>query len=148
MESDISKNEIKKEEKIKRNRKRPSKAERYSEERKKIIEELEKKMGISEEIRGVLLYDLEKNVELKKYIKEKIPEIKKIYKTGNWNYFVKQHKIEGEEVSEISIIKSIYKDEKYKIKTMRKMIEKEGIKKQHTCIFFYKEYEITEKIKT
>ena len=37
IKSDISNNEIMKEEKIKRNRKRPSTAERYSEERKKAV---------------------------------------------------------------------------------------------------------------
>jgi len=138
--SDISNNKIEK-------RKRTTKVKLYTEEREEIIKELEKKMGLSEEIRGVILNDLENNNELKEYLKNKIQEIRRLYKTGNWNYFVKQHIKDGTEISEISLLKSIYKEEKYKLKTIRKMIEKEGIKKQYSCIFFYKDYDLTEKIK-
>lgn len=45
--------------KIKKIRKRPSKAERFIEEREKFIKELEKKMGITKDVRGVLLYTQE-----------------------------------------------------------------------------------------
>ena len=43
-------------------------------------------MGLSGTNRGVLLYDLERNEELKKYLKEIVPEVKKIYKKYicNW----------------------------------------------------------------
>ena len=58
-------NENKKSEK--RTRNRPSKAERFSEEREELLKELEKLMGLTEEVRGVLLYDLEHNEELKSY---------------------------------------------------------------------------------
>ncbi len=49
----------------KRTRNRPSKREKYKVEREELIKELEKRMGLTEENRGVLLYDLEKNEELK-----------------------------------------------------------------------------------
>ena len=138
-------NENNNREKITRNR--PLKAERFCKERKQLVGELEKKMGLTEEIKGVLLYDLENNEELKSYLKNKIPEIRKLYKCGTWNFFVKQHTKEGEEPSEISLLKSIFKEENYKLKTIRKMIKKEEITKQYTCIFFYKEYNLTEKYK-
>jgi hypothetical protein len=128
-------------------RNRSTKDKIYAEEREELVNELEKKMGLDEEIRGIILYDLENNKELKEYLRDKIPEIRKLYKTGNWNYFVKQHTKEGEELSEISLLKSIYKEEKYKLISKRKMLEKEGKKKQYSCIFFYKEYKLEEKIK-
>ena len=37
----------------KRTRNRPSKAERYSEEREELLKELEKMMGLTEEVRGI-----------------------------------------------------------------------------------------------
>ena len=131
----------------KRTRNRPSKAKRYTEEREELIKELEIKMGLTEEIRGVLLYDLEHNNELKEYLKEKIGEIKKLYKCGCWNFFVKQHTKEGEEPSEICLLKSIFKDEKYKLISKRIMAKRGYEKKQHSVIMFYKEYNLEEKIK-
>ena len=121
---------------------RKSKREKYKEDREELIKELEKKIGLNEETRGVLLNDLEKNEELKEYLLEKVEEIRKMYKTGNWNYFVKQH---NKEQSEISLLKSIYKDEKYKLITKRKSVEIGGEKKQVGCMYFYKTYELTEK---
>lgn len=43
----------------KRTRNRPSKSERFSEEREELVKELERKMGLTEEVRGVLLYTQE-----------------------------------------------------------------------------------------
>lgn len=131
----------------KRTRNRPSKAERYTEEREELIKELEKMMGLTEEVRGVLLYDLEHNEELKEYLKNKIQEIRKLYKCGMWNYFVKQHTKEGEEPSEICLLKSIFKSEKYKLISKRTVSERANEKKQYNAILFYKEYDLAEKIK-
>jgi hypothetical protein len=132
---------------VKRTRNRPSKAERFSEEREKLIKELERMIGLTEEVRGVLLYDLKRNEELKEYLKNKIPDIRKLYKCGTWNYFVKQHTKEGEEPSEIGLLKSIFKSEKYKLKPSRLVAERGGEKKQYSAILFYKVYDLAEKIK-
>lgn len=131
----------------KKTRKRPCKAERFSKEREELIEELEKMMGLTEEVRGVLLYDLEHNEKLKEYLKNKIPEIRKLYKCGTWNYFVKQHTKEGVVPSEICLLKSIFKSEKFKLKPSRLVAEKGGEKKQYSAILFYKKYDLAEKIK-
>jgi hypothetical protein len=72
----------------KKTRKRPSKAERFIEERKKFLKELEKMMGLTEETRGVLLYDLEHNEELKEYLKNKIPEIRKLHPRNYITYVI------------------------------------------------------------
>jgi hypothetical protein len=114
----------------KRTRNRPSKAERFSEEREELIKELERKMGLTEEIRGVLLYDLEHNEKLKEKIRELVPEIKKYYRTCSWGYFSKEEK-KGMG-NEIGLLKALYKNEGYNILTKRKTCEYEGIKKLQT----------------
>ena len=43
----------------KKTRNRQSKAERFSEKREELVKELEKKMGLTEEVRGILLYTQE-----------------------------------------------------------------------------------------
>ena len=131
----------------KRTRNRVSKAEKFSEERDQLIKELEKKMGLTEENRGVLLYDLEHNEELKEYLKNKIPEIRKLYKCGTWNYFVKQHTKEGEELSEICLLKSIFKNEKYELISKRIVAERCGEKKQYNSIYFFKDLNINQYFK-
>jgi len=132
---------------IKITRNRPSKAERYSEEREELIKELERMMGLTEEVRGVLLYDLEHNEELKEYLKNKIPEIRKLYKCGTWNYFVKQHTKEGEEPSEICLLKSIFKSEKYKLISKMKYAERERERKKYSHIYFLKDLNLNQYFK-
>ena len=127
----------------KKTRNKPTKAQIYKEERRKIILELEKLIGLNEINRGVLLYNLEHNKQLKEYLKQNIPDIKKYYKCGTWNYFVNQHTKEGEELSEISLLKAIFKDENYEIISRRKkMPNKDGENKQQTLVFFLKNVDI------
>ena len=138
-------NENKKREKKSRNR--PSKAEKFLKEREELVKDLEKKMGLTEEVRGVLLYDLEHNEGLKEYIKNKIPEIRKLYKCGTWNYFVKQHTKEGEEPSEIGLLKSIFKDEKYELMSKMKYAEREVVRKKYCHIYFLKDLNLNQYLK-
>lgn len=113
----------------KRKRNKLTKAQQFKEERQKIVLELEKLMGLTESNRGILLYDLEHNEKLKEYLKEQVDNIKKYYKYGTRNYFVNQYTKEGEQLSEISLLKAIFKDENYEIISKRKT--------QQFC-FFYK----------
>jgi hypothetical protein len=138
---------IQQHDKVVRTCNRVSKAEKFSEERNQLIKELEKKMGLTEENRGVLLYDLEHNEELKEYLKNKIPEIRKLYKCGTWNYFVKQHTKEGEELSEIGLLKSIFKSEKYELISKRIIAERASEKKQYNVIYFFKDLNINQYFK-
>lgn len=119
----------------KRTRNRPSKSERFSEEREELVKELERRMGLTEEVRGVLLYDLEHNNELKEYLKNKIPEIRRLYKCGCWNYFIQKE----ENRDEIGLLKSIFKDEKYELISKRILAERKGEKKQYSGIYFFKD---------
>ena len=122
----------------KKTRNKPTKAQIYKEERRKIILELEKLIGLNEINRGVLLYNLEHNKQLKEYLKQNIPDIKKYYKCGTWNYFVNQHTKEGEEISEISLLRAIFKDENYEIISRKKIKLMDGIKKHMTNLIFLK----------
>ncbi len=127
----------------KRTRNRQSKAERFGEEREELVKELEKKMGLTEENRGVLLYDLEHNNELKEYLKNKIPEIRKLYKCGCWNYFIQKE----ENRDEIGLLKSIFKSEKYELISKRILEERDGEKKQYNTIYFFKDLNINQYFK-
>jgi hypothetical protein len=128
---------------VKRTRNRPSKAERFSEEREELIKELEKIMGLTEEVRGVLLYDLEHNEELKLYLKDKIPEIRKLYKCGCWNYFIQKE--ENRDI--IGLLKSIFKSEKYELVSKMKYTERDGEKKKYSHIYFFKDLNINQYFK-
>ena len=128
---------------VKRTRNRPSKADRYVEEREELIKELEKMMGLTEEVRGVLLYDLENNKELKEYLKNKIPEIRKLYKCGSWNYFIQKE----EKRDIIGLLKSIFKSEKYELVSKRIFAERKCEKKQYSGIYFFKDLNINQYFK-
>jgi hypothetical protein len=69
----------------KRTRNRPSKSERYTQEREELIEELNILIGLNNNKNNVILYELEHNEELK--LRELVPEIKKYYRTCCWGYF-------------------------------------------------------------
>ena len=103
-------------------------------------------MGLTEENRGVLLYDLEHNEKLKEYLNEKlkeylnekIPEIRKLYKCGCWNYFIQKE----ENIDIIGLLKSIFKSEKYELVSKMKYTEREGEKKKYSHIYFFKDLNI------
>ena len=100
-------------------------------------------MGLTKEVRGVLLYDLEHNKELKEYLKDKIPEIRKLYKCGSWNYFIQKE----ENRDEIGLLKSIFKNEKYELVSKRILAEREGEKKQYVGLYFFKDLNINQYFK-
>jgi len=118
----------------KKTRNKLTKAQTYKEERDKIIMELEKLMGLSETNRGVLLYDLEHNEQLKKYLTNIVPEIKKYYKCGNWGFFSKNI-VQGMG-NEIGLLKAIFKNEKYIITSKRKTITINNEKKLSINLYF------------
>jgi hypothetical protein len=122
----------------KKTRVRPTRIDKYKMERNNLINNLEILMNLTEKKRGILLYDLEQDILLKKYLKEKIPEIKKIFKCGCWNYFIQKE----EDRNEIGLLKSIFKNEGFKILSKRKYMDINGVKKQFNILYFYKELEL------
>ncbi len=95
-------------------------------------------MGLTDTNRGVLLYDLENNEELKKYLTEIIPNVKKYYKCGNWNYFIQSE----ENRNVIGLLKSIFKTEHYTLMNKKKYLEKNGVKKGYTKIYIINDEKI------
>lgn len=110
---------------VKRTRNRPSKAERFSEEREELIKELSKIIGL-ENNNKIILYDLEHNEELKTYLKENVCLIRKLFKTCTWGYFSNDKK-KGMG-NEIGLLRAIYKNEGWEISSKRKMCERNGKK--------------------
>jgi hypothetical protein len=117
---------------------KPTKAQLFKEERQKIVMELEKLMGLSETNRGVLLYDLEHNEKLKEYLQQIIPQIRKYYKCGTWNYF-----IQPEEYRDIiGLLKSILKNENYQLINKKKFLDITGVKKLYTQLYIINDEKI------
>lgn len=124
--------------KIKKTRKRPSKMERFKKEHEQLCMELEELMGLNTEVRGVLLYDLERNNKLKEYLMKNLDLIKRIYRFGNWNYFIKP---EGDR-DPLGLLKSIFKSDGYDLVTRLKYTERDGIKKKYSEIFWIKKIKV------
>ncbi len=119
----------------KRTRNRPSKAERFGEEREELLKELNKIIGL-ENNNKIILYDLEHNEELKKYLQKNIPLIKKIFKTCTWGYFSNDAK-KGMG-NEIGLLRAIYKNEGWEISSKRKICQRENEKKLLVELHFNK----------
>ena len=117
-------------------RERQSKKEKYTDERKELILELNNLMGISEKNKEVNLQEIKNNNELKKYLEESDEKIRKYFKCGSWNYYIK--KSSGEESPIIGLIRAIYRDEDYIFTTKDKVIDIEGKKKKTTNYYIIK----------
>ena len=132
--TEVKDNEIQNKEII-RSTKKKTKADKFLKERKDFIDNLEKIMGLTESKREVLLYDLENNNELKKYLKDKIADIQKFYNYYSWNYF---KKLKNTESGEIGLLKSIFKNENYNIMNKQVLKEINGLKKMYSVLYFIK----------
>ena len=115
--------------------KRKTKMEKFTKERKDFIDDLEKMMGLTETKRDVLLYDLENNDELKKYLKNKISDVQKFYNYHSWNYF---KKLKNTNSGEVGLLKSIFKNENYNIMNKQVIREINGVKKMYSVLYFIK----------
>jgi hypothetical protein len=116
--------------------KKRTKTEIFQKERQLFLQELENKMGLSDVIRCIPLYELENNENLKKYLKDKIVDIQKFYKCGSWNYFIKLNS--NNLTDEIGLLKSIFKSEKYSITNKRINRNINGTKKLCSILYFHK----------
>ena len=120
----------------KRCKKRATKKELYQNEREEIIKELENKIGLTKEKRTIMLYELEKNEEIKNRMKELSEKIKKIYRSSNWGYYSSD--VKKGSGNEITLLRSVFKNSGYNIESKRKMVTMNGEKKIHIQLGFYK----------
>jgi len=123
-------------EKVISKRNRPDKKTKYANERKELIEKLNKLIGIDETKNSVYLYEMENNSNLKPEIEKLLPDIKKYYKYGHWGYFCTETNKEGENY--ISLIRAIYNDSGFDVVSKHKVNTFNDIKKQYTLMLFYK----------
>ncbi len=120
----------------KRCKKRSTKKEMYNEEREKFIQELNKILGIDEKNNEIFLYDLERNEKVKEFLKNNILNIQKYYKCGTWGYF--SNDLKKGSGNEITLLRSIYKNDDYNILSKRIMNERDGKKKPRVVLLFIK----------
>jgi len=120
----------------KRCKKRSTKKEMYNEEREKFIQELNKILGIDEKNNEIFLYDLERNEKVKEFLKNNILNIQKYYKCGTWGYF--SNDLKKGSGYEITLLRSIYKNDDYNILSKRIMNERDGKKKPRVVLLFIK----------
>ena len=113
-------------------RQRKNKQILFKEEREKLINKLNVIIGISTNKNSFILHDIDNDI-VKNKIKELVPEVKKYYKYGSWHYFK-----EEEKQDEIGLLKSIYKYSDYVLTNKKKILERDGVKKQHTEIHINK----------
>ena len=116
---------------------RRNKKQLFVVERKAIIDKLSKIIKLEENNNVVVYDDLVENMELKEYIIENIENIKKYYSCSGWGYFTNHlHGILDK--NEITLMKSIYKDEGYKIISRQKTLLRNNTKKQCLELYFIK----------
>ena len=109
---------------------------RYQGERFEMIKEIDIIIGLTETKRNITLYELEKNEELRAYIRDNIEKIKKYYRTSSLGYFTDD--IRHGKDNEVTLMKALYKDDDYEILTKRRMGNYDGVKKLYTELFFIK----------
>ncbi len=110
--------------KVKRTRNRLTKKQQYVDERQELINKLNNILGINDKNNTFYLYDVENSNEIKQKVNELSEDVKKYFKCGTWHYY----KGINEVVTEISLIKAIYRDEDFILTKKEKNIERNGIK--------------------
>ena len=107
-------------------RKRLTKKDKYASERKKIIQDMNEILGISEEKNYVYLYDIENDENVKERINNLSSNIQKYFKCGTWGYYVLKNK--NLKAQEISLIRATYRDEGMSLVSKDVKIDRNGEK--------------------
>ena len=88
---------------------RRTKKEIYQFERNAVLERIETILGISKSKPFIFHEDIDETKSI--FIQSLIPDIKKYFRSGNWQYFRNSKSI-------MSLIKSVYHELDYKIQTL------------------------------
>jgi hypothetical protein len=112
-------------------RNKPSKEDYYKNERLLFINELNDCLGLNDDNNSILIYELNNNI-IQDFIKNNEYKIKKYFKYSRWGYY----RTDNKNLS--SLIKNIYKHEKYNIFTKRVNIKNDNNIIQTTQLIFYK----------
>jgi len=112
-------------------RNKPSKEDYYKNERLFFINELNDCLGLNDDNNSILIYELNNNI-IQDFIKNNEYKIKKYFKYSRWGYY----RTDNKNLS--SLIKNIYKHEKYDIFTKRVNIKNDNNIIQTIQLIFYK----------
>ena len=116
-------------------RNKPSKEEHYINEREEFLNELNIFLGINDDNNTLIYNKINNNNELKTFIINNEDKIKKFFKYGKWGYF---RKYDDNTKDLGTLIKNIYKHEKYTIYTKRITLKENDTKINATQLIFYK----------
>ena len=116
---------------------RRNKKQLFTVERKIIVDKLKEIIKLEENNNMILYDDLVENIELKEYLINNTDLIKKYYSCSSWGYFT-NHLHGIFEQNEITLMKSIYKEDGYKIISRQKILLRNDIKKQCLELYFIK----------
>ena len=116
-------------------RNKPSKEEHYINERDAFLNELNDFLGINDDNNTLIYNKINNNNELKTFIINNENKIKKFFKYGKWGYF---RKYDDNTKDLGTLIKNIYKHEKYTIYTKRITLKENDTKINATQLIFYK----------
>ena len=116
-------------------RNKPSKEEHYKNERCGFLNELNDCLGLTDDNNILIFNQINNNNELKTFIINNEDKIKKFFKYGKWGYF---RKYDDNTKDLGTLIKNIYKHEKYTIYTKRITLKENDTKINATQLIFYK----------
>ena len=115
-------------------RNKPTKSEKYEEERKILIDEISNIIEL-EKKEYILMSEIENNNTLKNKIKNELESIKKYYRCSTWGYFISERN-EPNSGNITSLIKQLYENTGYKIFSKQKIVN--GYNKKVTVYYFNK----------
>ena len=116
-------------------RNKPSKEEHYKTERTDFLNELNNFLGLSDDDNTLLYTQIKQNKLLFEFINSNEDKIKKYFKYGKWGFF-QNYNDNTKDLG--TLIKNIYKHEKYTIYTKRITLKENNTKINATQLIFYK----------
>jgi hypothetical protein len=91
---------------------RPTKNEKYQNERKLLLDKLNSILGFNETNNSFILYDLNNNIDKQNMILDLVRDIKEYFPCSKWSYFNSTSNLKKEY---LSLIRSVYKYMGYNI---------------------------------
>lgn len=116
-------------------RNKPSKEEHYKNERDDFLNELNNFLGLNDDNNTLLYNQIKQNKLLLEFINSNEDKIKKYFKYGKWGFY-QNYDDNTKDLG--TLIKNIYKHEKYTIYTKRITLKENDTKINATQLIFYK----------
>jgi hypothetical protein len=121
----------------KRTRNRLTKKQQFTVERQELIMELNNILGVTEDKKNIILYDVEKSEEIYNKVIELNERIKKYFKCGGWNWYIQENS--GGKAMLIGLIRALYRDEGWIMTKKESYIVRNGMKVRSVIYYLIKE---------